>query len=69
MLLKKPVNLKSLSGAVNLNAESSSDNRVKVLGMVLGMVRGKATAFGPAVEYSKAVEYRMNKLWSCGGAL
>lgn len=65
MLLKNPVNLKSLSGAINLNAESSSDNRVKVL----GMVRAKATVFGPAVEYAKAVEYRMNKLWALGGAL
>ena len=61
----KPINLKSLSGAINLNAESSSDKRVKVL----GMVRARATVFGPAVEYSKAVEYRMNKLWAFGGAV
>ena len=56
----KSITLKSLSGIVNLHAETNSDNRVKVL----GMVRGKAMAFGPAVEYSKAVEYRMNKLWA-----
>lgn len=59
----KPITLKSLSGIVNLHAETNSDNRVKVL----GMVRGKATVFGPAVEYSKAVEYRVAKLW--GAAL
>ena len=59
-----PINLKSLSGTINLNAESNSDNRIKVI----GMVRAKSTALGPAVEYSKAVEYRMNKLWAFGGA-
>ena len=63
--MSKPINLKSLSGAINLNAESSSDNRIKVI----GMVRAKVTAFGPAIEYSKAIEYRMAKLWTCGGAL
>ncbi|HSX23023.1 MAG TPA: hypothetical protein VLE97_09640 [Gaiellaceae bacterium] len=55
----KPIDLKALSGAINLDAESSSDSRVKML----GMVRARATAFGPAVEYSKAVEYRVAKLW------
>lgn len=58
--MHKPINLKSLSGTINLNAESNSDNRIKVI----GMVRAKSTAFGPAVEYSKAVEYRMTKLWA-----
>lgn len=56
---EKPIDLKALSGAINLDAESSSDSRVKVL----GMVRAKATPFGPAVEYSKAIEYRIAKLW------
>ena len=62
--MQKPINLKALSGAINLNAESSSDNRIKVL----GMVRAKATVFGPAIEYEKAIEYLMNKLWT-GGSL
>ena len=62
--MRNAINLKYLSGTINLNAESNSDNRVKVI----GMVRAKATAFGPAIEYSKAVEYRMNKLWAFGGA-
>jgi hypothetical protein len=56
----KPITLKSLSGTINLHAETNSDNRVKVL----GMVRAKATAFGMAVEASKSVECRMSKLWS-----
>jgi len=59
-LMSRPVNLKSLSGIINLHAETNSDNRVKVL----GMVRARATAFGTAVEWSKAVDYRMSKLWS-----
>lgn len=58
--MRYPMNLKFLSGVINLNAESSSDSRVKVL----GMVRAKATAFGPAVEHARAVEHRMNKLWA-----
>lgn len=55
----KPINLKSLSGIINLHAETNSDRYVKVL----GMVRAKAMTFGPAVEASKAVEYRLPKLW------
>lgn len=55
----KPIDLKALSGAINLNAESNSDRYVKQL----GMVRAKATAFGPAIEYDKAVEYRIARLW------
>lgn len=57
--MQTPITLKSLSGLVNLYAETNSDNRVKVI----GMLRAKATAFGPAVEYSRAVEYRLNQLW------
>ncbi len=54
----KLIDLKMLSGVVNLNAEANSDKHVKVL----GMVRAKATVNGPAIEYGKAVEFRMNKL-------
>ena len=65
MDMRTQIDLKSLSGIINLNAESSSDNRVKVL----GMVRARATAFGPAVEASKAVEHRIAKLWGIDPAI
>jgi len=38
--MSKPINLKSLSGAINLDAESSSDHRVKILGMVRAKRKG-----------------------------
>jgi hypothetical protein len=60
----KPITLKSLSGTINLHAETNSDRYVKVL----GMVRAKATAFGPAIEYSRAFDHRISKLWQ-GAAL
>ena len=62
-LMSRPINLKALSGIINLNAETNSDNRVKVL----GMVRAKATAFGPAIEYSKAIEYRLSQVFNYSG--
>lgn len=64
-VMRTSIDLKSLSGIINLHAETNSDNRVKVL----GMVRARATAFGPAVEASKAVEYRISKLWGIDPAV
>lgn len=55
----KTIDLKALSASINLDAALNSDRYVKVL----GMVRAKATALGPAVEYDKAVEYRIARLW------
>lgn len=55
----KPITLKSLSGTINLHAETNSDRHVKVL----GMVRAKATVFGPAVEYSRVLDARIARLW------
>jgi hypothetical protein len=57
--MRRPINLKALSGIINLHAETNSDRHVKVLGMVRAMV----TAFG-MVESRKAIDYRMTKLWS-----
>ena len=61
----KPITLKSLSGTINLHAETNSDRYIKVL----GMVRAKATAFGPAVEYSRAFENRIEQLWGLDASI
>jgi len=58
--MSRPIDLKALSGIINLHAETNSDRHVKVI----GMVRAKATVFGPAVETSKAVDNRISKLWT-----
>jgi len=57
--MSRQIDLKALSGIINLHAETNSDRHVKVI----GMVRAKATVFGPAIEASKAVDHRMSKLW------